>query len=383
MRTQRLTNNGSVPTKSFPGDKTTLGTWVTAICRALDAAGWDSAALLAEAGVDIRALDSPTVRCPLTVSVQVWKIALEATGDPAFGIKAASYIKNTSFHALSYGISASSTLKEAFERAQRYSHLVSNVVEYDFSRRGAEYHFIMEITADVPDESVDCLVAAYLRMCRSLIGRDFSPLRIDMRRPRPSKIDDFEALLRAPLHFNAPQNRMIFDADSIERLLDAGNPELARHNDAIALQYLSQIDRDNIQLRVRQILVQRLPGGEPSQEDVAELLTMSARTLQRKLGDSGNSYKGILDETRRELALAYLSGSRYSISDMTYLLGFSAASCFTRAFRRWTGQSPSGWRAREIALTQPDSPSKSHPAPSSGAHQTHAAGLRQDKTSVY
>jgi AraC-like DNA-binding protein len=350
MRTHGSAND-ELPRKHFPGDRTTLGTWVTAIGRALDAAGWDSAALLAEAGIDLKSLDGPTVRCPLTVSVQLWKIALEVTGDPAFGIKAASYIKNTSFHALSYGISASSTLKEAFERAVRYCHVVSDVVEYEFSRHGAEYHFIMETTADVPDESVDCLVAAYLRMCRSLSGREFSPLRIDMRRARPSKIEDFEALLRAPLYFGAPQTRMIFDAASIERVLNAGNPDLARHNDAMPLQYLSQIDRQNIQVRVREILLQRLPGGEPSQEDVADLLTMSARTLQRKLGDSGNTYKGILDETRRELALAYLSAPRYSISDVTYLLGFSASSCFTRAFRRWTGQSPSGWREREVALT--------------------------------
>ncbi|MGB6308564.1 MAG: AraC family transcriptional regulator [Steroidobacteraceae bacterium] len=340
-----------MPSKHFPGDRTTLGTWVTAIGRALDAAGWDSAALLAEAGIDLKSLDGPMVRCPLTVSVRLWRIALDATGDPAFGIKAASYIKNTSFHALSYGISASSTLKEAFERAQRYCHVISDAVEYEFSRRGSEYHFIMEPTAEVPDESVDCLVAAYLRMCRSLCGREFSPLRIDMRRPRPSKLEDFAALLRAPLYFGAPQTRMIFDADGIERPLNAGNPELARHNDAMALQYLSRIDRQNIQVRVREILLQRLPSGEPSQNDVAELLTMSARTLQRKLGESGHSYKQILDETRRELAIAYLSASRYSIIDVTYLLGFSASSCFTRAFRRWTGQSPSDWREREVVLS--------------------------------
>jgi AraC-like DNA-binding protein len=78
---------------------------------------------------------------------------------------------------------------------------------------------------------------------------------------------------------------------------------------------------------------------------VAELLNMSARTLQRKLGDCGITYKEILDQTRRVLALAYLSAPRHTVSDITYLLGFSAGSSFTRAFRRWTGQSPSHWRA--------------------------------------
>jgi AraC-like DNA-binding protein len=84
---------------------------------------------------------------------------------------------------------------------------------------------------------------------------------------------------------------------------------------------------------------------EPSQEEVAEILNVSARTLQRKLGDSGTTFKEILDETRHALALAYLSAP-HSVSEITYLLGFSCTSSFTRAFRRWTGLSPSDWRAR-------------------------------------
>ena len=108
---------------------------------------------------------------------------------------------------------------------------------------------------------------------------------------------------------------------------------------------------------VREVLTQRLSQGEPSQDEVAELLNMSARTLQRKLGEAGISYKEILDETRHTLALAYLSAPRHSVSDITHLLGFSAASCFTRAFRRWTGQSPSDWRvsaSRRDRLAHPE-----------------------------
>jgi AraC-like DNA-binding protein len=338
-----------MPAKDCQAVRTTLGTWVKAICRAMEAAGCDSSALLAEAGFDLKALDGPTVRCPLTQTARLWGLAVAATGDPAFGIKVASHIKQTTFHALSYGLSASSTLKEAFERVQRYCHVASDAIEYEFFRRGSEYHFVIEPAGPVADESVDALVAAHLRMCRSLIGHDYSPLRIEFRRARPARIEDFERLLRAPLLFDAAQTRLVFDSAAIERPLDGGNPELARHNDAIALQYLSQIERDNLQGRVRDVLTQRLARGEPSQEEVAELLNMSARTLQRKLGDGGTTYKEILDETRRVLALAYLSAPRHSVSDVTYLLGFSAGSSFTRAFRRWTGQSPSDWRAGAAA----------------------------------
>jgi len=204
---------------------------------------------------------------------------------------------------------------------------------------------VIEPAAGVPFESIDALVGAQLRMCRSLIGRDFSPRHIELRRPRPAAIDDFERLFRTPLLFGAAQNRLVFDGAGIESPLDGANPDLALRADAIALQYLARIERDNIQARVREVLMQRLQRAEPSQDEVAEHLCMSARTLQRKLGESGTTYKEILDETRHSLALLYLSAPHHSLSEITYLLGFSSGSSFTRAFRRWTGQSPSNWRA--------------------------------------
>lgn len=147
-----------------------LGTWVKAIMRALDAAGCDGAALVAEAGFDVDTLDVPNAHCPLDKTASLWRLAVAATGDSAFGLKVASHIKHTTFHALGYGLSASSTLREAFERIQRYCRLVS-----------------------------DALVGAFLRMCRSMSDRNYSLLLIELRRPQPPIVSDFEALLRAPL----------------------------------------------------------------------------------------------------------------------------------------------------------------------------------------
>jgi len=325
-----------------------IATWIKAIGRALDAAGLSGAALLAEAGFDLEDLESPTARCPLVNNTRLWQLAVAATQDPAFGLKVASHIKHTTFHALSYGLAASSTLEEAFERLRRYCHVASDAVSYEFARCSGGYELIINPTGPIADESMDMLVAAHLRMCRSLSGRDFSPLSIELQRSAPARVEDFQRLLRAPLIFGARRNRLLFDRDSIERVLDGGNPELARYSDVIALQYLTRIERDDIQARVREALLRRLEGSEPSQEEIAEQLYMSARTLQRKLGDSGTTYKELLDDTRRALALAYLSAPQHSVNEITYRLGFSSGSCFTRAFRRWTGQSPSGWRASAV-----------------------------------
>jgi AraC-like DNA-binding protein len=322
-----------------------LVTWVKAFGRALDAAGCDGSALLAVAGFDLKHLGGPDARCPLAKTGRLWRVALEATGDEAFGVKLASYFTHTAFHALGYGLSASSTLKEAFERVQRYSHVVSDAVGYRFYRRGAEYHFYIEPRTEVPIESVDALVGMHLRMCRSLIGRDFSPLSVELRRPWPAVIDDFERLWRAPLRFNAEYNRLRFDAASIERPLDGGNPELARLSDVVSARYLARIEPHNMEARVRTVLTQRLQHSEPTQEGVAEILNVSARTLQRKLGESGTTFRKILDETRRAQALAHFGTPQMSVNEVAHLLGFSCSGSFTRAFRRWTGLSPSEWRA--------------------------------------
>src|SRR5258707_12069402 len=103
MRTQATTAAGSVPVKDGQVVRTTLGTWVKAICRALEAAGCDSAALLAEAGFDLRSLDGPNVRCPLTHTERLWRPSGAATHHPPFGVKVARHIQHTTFHALRYG----------------------------------------------------------------------------------------------------------------------------------------------------------------------------------------------------------------------------------------------------------------------------------------
>jgi len=237
--------------------------------------------------------------------------------------------------------------------------VVSDAVGYRFYRCGAEYHFYIEPRIEVPIESIDALVGTHLRLCRSLIGRDFSPLSVELRRPRPAVIDDFERLWRAPLRFNAEHNRLRFDRASIERVLDSGNPELARLSDAVAARYLARIERHNMDARVRTVLTQRLQHSEPTQEEVAEILNVSARTLQRKLGDSGTTFRKILDETRHAQALAHFSMPQMSVNEVTHLLGFSCSSSFTRAFRRWTGLSPSEWRAGSGSRTLPAPPRRS------------------------
>ncbi|EIT70526.1 MULTISPECIES: AraC family transcriptional regulator [Hydrocarboniphaga] len=327
----------------------TLGSWVKALQRCLDAAGFDSEPLLRSADLSVQDLDEPNLRLPIANVDRFWKRAVETTRDPLLGLRAASHITLTSSHALGFAVGASRTLREAFERIARYGAVVSDAVECEMLAQGGEYHFVIRRHdgLDLAHESIDMMVALYVRFCRSHLGREFSPLRIELRRPVPEGRVGYERILRTPLSYGRAQDRIVFDRRSLEQRLDGGNPELARLTDAIVQKMLLSVGRGCIRERVRAVLTQRLEHGEPTQKDVARMLNMCVRTLQRRLAGDGTGYKELLDATRRELALHHLRESGGNISKVTYRVGFSSSSSFTRAFRRWTGSSPTSWRARE------------------------------------
>jgi AraC-like DNA-binding protein len=88
---------------------------------------------------------------------------------------------------------------------------------------------------------------------------------------------------------------------------------------------------------------------EASAVSVARTLHMSRRTLSRKLEQEGTSFAGELDDVRRDLACGYIEGSKRSLAEIAFLLGFSHVESFHRAFRRWTGTTPSAYRTQQVA----------------------------------
>ena len=98
--------------------------------------------------------------------------------------------------------------------------------------------------------------------------------------------------------------------------------------------------------QVRATLAQHLPDGESTLEQIAGRLSMNARTLRRRLNEEGKDYTQVLDELRRELALAYMRNPYCNPNEVAELLGFSQPSTFTKAFRRWTGRTPAQYLSR-------------------------------------
>jgi AraC-like DNA-binding protein len=328
-----------------PDDPTTLASWGLAIARALQARDRDPAPLFSRAGLDFEALRDPNARYPVSAIGRLWRLAVQETGDPALGLAVARHVTPTTFHALGFSLSSSTTLRDVFERLVRYFRLVSDAAVIRLEDRGESYRFAVLETYGAPaDEGVDALFACAVRLCRMLSDRQFAPLLVELRRPTPADPTPFSKCFRAPLAFGAAQNALTIDKRVCEQRLPGANPEAARVNDEVVAQALHRMQRSSCADRVRVLLVERLPSGEPSQREIARAVASSTRALQRRLAAEGTTYTQLVDETRRELALAYMSDTRYSLGEIAYLLGFSGGNNFARAFRRWTGKTPSEYR---------------------------------------
>lgn len=328
-------------------EPTTLASWIRVLRKQLDALGLDSAALCREAGLDPARLDDPNARCPLSLSTRLWQLAVAASGDPALGLKTSQYVSATTFHALGYALIASSSLREMFERIVRYHRVVSDALEMELCELDEVYEFRFRVPAGSPPpapQALDAFAAIYVRSCRNRLARDFAPLLVQLQRPAPADVEPWRAVFRAPLRFAATENLLRFPRAAFEQRLEDGNPELAEHNEMVLRRNLEQLQAASWTERVRRCLEAQLPDGEPSAERVARALHLSLRSLQRHLADEANTYEGLLGDTRKTLALRHMRDSRCSISEIAYLLGFSDSSSFGRAFKRWTGQTPSQYR---------------------------------------
>ncbi len=345
--------------KAASTQPTTIASWAIVIWRALEARGLNPRAIFDRAGVDPARLYDESARYPLADMRRLWFAATEAAGDPCFGLEAGQYLHPTTFHALGYAWLASHTLQEAFGRFVRYTRMISTGLSLWLALVGDEAEVVWGVTdpsIDVALPAGDAAAAALLMMCRTSCGESFHPKRMRLMRPRPPCLDRYEALVRAPIEFGAQDNVMVFDRAELERPLPTGNFELARASDEVIVRYLAHLDRQEVAMQVKAQLVELLPSGRVMAKTVADALHLSVRSLQRKLAEQHTNFAQLLEDTRRELARQYVGTSRLSVGEIAYLLGFADPANFTRAFRRWTGHSPSEFRTIHSAAQQTGMP---------------------------
>ncbi len=137
---------------------------------------------------------------------------------------------------------------------------------------------------------------------------------------------------------------MWLEDDVVTAPMATANPELVRINDQNVTDYLAHLDRHDVTMQVRAKLIERLPSGQVTEEEIANSIHISQRSLQRRLKEQGLSFTQLLANTRSELGLQYVRDPQRSFNEIAFLLGFSEPGNFIRAFKRWHGKSPSEYR---------------------------------------
>ncbi len=321
--------------------------WTNAVAYALEARGIKSRVLYEKAGIPYLSVAGRPDRIETGKISTLMRLAVEATRDPCFGLKLVPYLHAASFQALGYSLFSSSTLQDFCQRLIRFFRLVSQSALHHLQEEEDAFKLTVEITNTyVSDEAVDTWVGTVVHYCRYIYRPDFAPLRVELiRPPPPSNAKEFERFFNAPVIFSAKENAIYFDKNDMIVPLPTASRELARRNDEIIIEHLARLDREDIVRQVEARIVELLPTGECSREKVASLLNMSWRSLLNKLEQKNTSYKEILENLRSTLAQQYIEQKNMQISEITFVLGFSDTSSFSRAFRRWTGKSPSDYRA--------------------------------------
>ena len=323
---------------------TVLAITATPLKEALHGYGLEFAAFAHRAGLDPALLATPNARYPAARLKTLWELAAAASGDPLFGIKVGSLTRPGVFHALGLGIVSSGSVLEALQRLERYSSVVSTNGRLALHETDGEVALVLspaDLVVLPTTHAVDATVVAMCRMLEQCAGTSAIPSRVVFMRPRAAPAERYEELIKCPVHFDGPHIAIVFDAESAARPVLSGNAELAAEADRLSERYLNEMSPDPTVQRVRELLLKAIATGKLDKSHVARSLNQSPSTLQRRLRRAGTSYQDLLDSMRRDLAIDHLKGGRHSLADIAFLLGFADQASFTRAFRRWTGTTPS------------------------------------------
>lgn len=290
--------------------------------------------------------DDPDARITLELEERLWTEGERLSGDADLGLHAAELLKPGTFDVFDYAVRTAPTLRLALERAARYNRLTHDSAVYDLTDEGdtlrVEHHFQYGSGRQCR-HSAELTLASHVVIGSQITGVRLVPQSVEFVHARPAFVAEHQRLFGVAPRFGAPVNALVWSRADLERPVVTADPELSKVIERHAQALLAQRVRPALTTadRVRRELGALLQHGEASLPAVALRLKLSERTLQRHLAQEGTRFEQLLDDLRRQLALRYLHDRSLGVGQVAYLLGYAEPSPFFRAFRRWTGSSPS------------------------------------------
>ena len=313
--------------------------------------GLDPAELMRAALIDPLDFRDPDARVPFVKILRLWQTIAERQPDPVIGLRLGSAMTVRELGLVGYVMTHSSSLGEALRQLSRYCRIISEAVRIRLveSRQSVSLELQAHPALDVLRHPVNARLATVLAASREITGTDLTPVAVCLPFPRPRRTRDYARFFRCALRFDQPTTAMIFRREQMRLPVAAADPTLAGYLDELAVGKLRSLAEGQTLIgRVRQAMWSRLSTGTPTLRQIAADLAIGERSLQRRLQADGTSFARLLENLRREVATELLGDRRLAVYELAFLLGYSEPSAFNRAFRRWTGSSPSQYRAAVV-----------------------------------
>lgn len=331
-----------------PVEPMVLAAWTSTLVRALDAQGMAGADLARQVGIDVSAL-APESRIPLAQTTALWRLAVEVTGDPCFGIEVSRHVRPGSFQSLGLGVVSSHTLAALLDRVARLGDVVLTGERRNVLRSHDDrYELVLgSLVGDLQPapEAMEAILASIVRVARFLLRADVAPLAVELVRPVPPTSDRFERFFGCKIDYGCDSHVLAFDRALAEQSLPTACDPLAHAADRLAGEYVERLrtptDFAAAVGRVVASLLSSADAQHGTQAAVARIMVMSERTLQRRLHDEGTTFRDVVCDARIELAKQLLRTGGLGPQALAHRLGFSEPAAFRRAFKRRTGMTPS------------------------------------------
>ncbi len=243
---------------------------------------------------------------------------------------------------------AATSLRGSFDRAERYGRVLTSVSTYrvEPTSDGAFLHLLREGERTLGLRlSNEATLASLAALSNEATSGEFRPLAVHLRHPVPGSAAAHEEHFGCPVHFSSDRDALLVAEDTLSQPNRVGDAEMVAFFDThLAAEVEKRDDERSLDRRLQLEISRSLSEGVPTLSDTARRLGMSGRTLQRRLSERGVSYQSVVDEARRRLARRMLRETDSTLLEIAFMTGFAEQSSFSRAFRRWEGQTPRSYR---------------------------------------
>jgi AraC-like DNA-binding protein len=319
------------------------------LIEAIEAAGGDPDRVLRAVDLDRADVSDRHAFIPSAAYTLALDEAARVTGDDCFGLHFGEQYHPKDIGALVYVLLHSPTVAAGFRNVARYLHVHNQAASVSFVRteqRAYLQHRLGVAPLQRRRQHEELVLTVGLATLRLMAGSDWCPREVRFEHAAPPRTTEHQRVFGAPVLFGCDGNVMVVEPEFCDRDVPSADRRLYPVLEQYLERQLEGPTDNRFIVSVRTAVEDAMREGEPRLTDVAKNIGASARTLQRRLAESGVDYKALVDDIRHRQALRYLRDRNHTLTDVAYLLGYSEISAFSRAFRRWTGSTPSDYRGR-------------------------------------